>query len=70
MLQLAYDELVIRYGIDFAFEIVIFVLWQKQTLPKYAKEMTTNGHRFREGEWYCGGQLMNPLISQKQRRAC
>jgi uncharacterized protein (TIGR02270 family) len=56
--QMAYEELVIRYGIDFPFETDMLVSQQKQAVAKYAEWIKTNGHRFREGEWYFAGQLM------------
>jgi hypothetical protein len=56
--QLAYEELVIRYGIDFPFETDMLVVQQKQALAKYAEWVKANSSRFREGEWYFAGQLM------------
>jgi uncharacterized protein (TIGR02270 family) len=56
--QLAYEELVIRYGLDFPFETDMFVAQQKQALAKYADWIKANSSRFREGEWYFAGQLM------------
>jgi len=57
--QMAYEELVIRYGIDFPFETDMLVSQQKQAIAKYAEWIKTNGHRFREGEWYFAGQLIH-----------
>jgi hypothetical protein len=56
--QLAYEELVIRYGVDFPFETELFVTQQQQALAKYAEWIKANSSRFREGEWYFAGQLM------------
>ena len=56
--QMAYEELVIRYGIDFSFETDMLVSQQKQAIAKYSEWIKTNGSRFREGEWYFAGQLM------------
>jgi uncharacterized protein (TIGR02270 family) len=56
--QLAYEELVIRYGIDFPFETDMFVAQQKQAMAKYAEWIKANGSRFHVGEWYFAGQLM------------
>jgi uncharacterized protein (TIGR02270 family) len=56
--QLAYEELVIRYGVDFPFETDMFVAQQKQALAKYAEWIKANGSHFREGKWYFAGQLM------------
>ena len=57
--QMAYEEFVIRYGIDFPFETDMLVSQQKQAIAKYAEWIKTNGHRFREGEWYFAGQLIH-----------
>ncbi len=57
--QLAYEELVIRYGVDFPFETDMFVAQQKQALAKYAEWIKVNGSRFREGKWYFAGQVMS-----------
>jgi hypothetical protein len=57
--QLAYEELVIRYGIDFPFETDMFVVQQKKAIANYAEWIKTNGKRFRDGEWYFAGQLMS-----------
>ncbi len=56
--QLAYEELVIRYGIDFPFETDMFVAQQKQAIAKYREWIDANGSRFHEGKWYYTGQLM------------
>jgi uncharacterized protein (TIGR02270 family) len=56
--QLAYEELVIRYGVDFPFETDMFVAQQKQAIAKYAEWIKANGSRFKEGAWYFAGQLM------------
>jgi len=57
--QLAYEELVIRYGADFLFETDMFVAQQKQALAKYEEWIKANASHFREGKWYFAGQLMN-----------
>ncbi|MDL1968977.1 MAG: HEAT repeat domain-containing protein [Deltaproteobacteria bacterium] len=56
--QMAYEEFVIRYGIDFPFETDMLVSQQKQALKKYAEWIKTNGRCFLEGEWYFAGKLM------------
>ncbi|MBN1931342.1 MAG: HEAT repeat domain-containing protein [Desulfobacterales bacterium] len=56
---LAYEELVIRYGIDFPFETDMFVVEQKKAIAQYKDWIKTNEHRFREGEWYFAGKLMS-----------
>jgi len=55
--QLAYEELVIRYDIDFPFETDMFVFEQKQAIAKYAEWVKENGSRFQPGEWYFVGTL-------------
>ena len=55
--QLAYEELVIRYGIDFPFETDMFVVHQRQALDKYTQWTKSNAGRFREGRWYLAGQI-------------
>jgi len=57
--QMAYEEFVIRYGIDFPFETDMLVSQQKQAIAKYAEWIKTNGSRFRDGEWYFAGQLVH-----------
>jgi uncharacterized protein (TIGR02270 family) len=57
--QMAYEEFVIRYGIDFPFETDMLVSQQKQAIAKYAEWIKTNGSSFREGEWYFAGQLIH-----------
>jgi uncharacterized protein (TIGR02270 family) len=57
--QLAYEELVIRYGIDFPFETDMLVTQQKQAIAKYAEWIKANGSRFQPGKWYFAGQLMS-----------
>jgi uncharacterized protein (TIGR02270 family) len=56
--QLAYKELVIRYGVDFPFKTDMFVAQQKQVIAKYAEWIKANSSRFKEGAWYFAGQLM------------
>jgi uncharacterized protein (TIGR02270 family) len=57
--QMAYEEFVIRYGIDFPFETDMLVSQQKQAIGKYAEWIKTNGSRFRDGDWYFAGQLIH-----------
>jgi hypothetical protein len=54
--QLAYEELVIRYGADFPFETDMRVSQQKQAIAKYAEWIQANIKRFREGEYYFAGR--------------
>jgi uncharacterized protein (TIGR02270 family) len=55
--QLAYEEFVIRYGIDFPFETDMFVTDQKQALAKYTEWIEANASQFKPGKWYFAGQL-------------
>lgn len=57
--NLAYEELVIRYGIDFSLEIDMFVVEQKKAIAKYAEWIKANEARFQPGKWYFSGQLMH-----------
>lgn len=56
--KLAYEELVIRYDIDFPFETDMFVIEQKKAIAKYAEWIKANEARFQPGKWYFNGQLM------------
>lgn len=57
--QLAYEELVIRYNIDYCFETDMLVSEQKQVLAKYAEWIEANSQYFIPGRWYFAGQLLN-----------
>jgi uncharacterized protein (TIGR02270 family) len=54
--QLAYEELVIRYGVDVPFETDMFVAQQRQALTKIGQWVQSTGNRFQEGTWYFAGQ--------------
>jgi hypothetical protein len=54
--QLAYEELVIRYGVDVPFETDMLVAQQKQALTKIGQWVQANTNRFQEGTWYFAGQ--------------
>jgi hypothetical protein len=56
--QLAYEELVIRYGVDIPFETDMPVRQQQDAIAKWKSWVTTNEGRFKPGEWYLGGQLL------------
>ena len=56
--QLVYEELVIRYGIDFPFETDMLVSQQKQAIAKYSEWIKANVGSFQEGKWYFAGKLM------------
>jgi uncharacterized protein (TIGR02270 family) len=55
--QLAYEELVIRYGADIPFETDMPIKQQHAAIAKWKEWVTANGERFKPGEWYLGGQL-------------
>ncbi|HIJ88253.1 MAG TPA: hypothetical protein HPP97_11335 [Desulfuromonadales bacterium] len=54
--QLAYEELVIRYDINFPFEADLFVIDQLRVLQDMTQWVTANGSRFQCGDWYFAGQ--------------
>lgn len=56
--QLAYEELVIRYDIDFSFEVDMFVSEQLLVLQDINQWVAANSGRFRSGDWYFAGQQM------------
>ena len=55
--QLAYEEFVIRYNIDFPFETEMPVVKQKQSIAKYEQWVKENENRFNKGQWYFAGKL-------------
>lgn len=57
--QLAYEEMVTRYGVDFPFEADMPVKKQKQALGKYMEWMNSQDNRFQAGRWYFGGRLIS-----------
>ncbi len=57
--QLAYEELVIRYGQDFPFEADMLVTRQQQVLADISRWVSTEGTRFKEGIWYFAGQPLS-----------
>ncbi|MFA7060613.1 MAG: hypothetical protein WC156_07330 [Pedobacter sp.] len=56
--QLAYEELVIRYDVDFPFEADMFVAQQKRVLKAISQWVGSNSSRFKEGAWYFAGRLI------------
>ena len=62
--QLAYEELVIRYGADIPFETDMPVTQQQAAIAKWKGWVTANEGRFRPGEWYLGGQIVG--VSNKK----
>ncbi len=57
--QLAYEELVIRYGGDFPFETEMFVGRQLEALAKYQEWINLNESRFQPGVWYFAGRPLS-----------
>ncbi|HIF59885.1 MAG TPA: hypothetical protein EYQ26_10440 [Rhodospirillales bacterium] len=56
--QLAYQELVIRYGMDIPFEADLLVRKQLLVLPKIASWVIENDKKFQPGQWYFAGKLI------------
>ena len=56
--QLAYEELVIRYNVDFPFETDMFVAQQRKVLAKYAEWIKANENKFKPGKWYFAGRFL------------
>ena len=57
--QLAYEELVIRYGVDFPFEANMYVTQQKRIIKDIARWVAANSTRFQPGAWYFAGQVIS-----------
>jgi hypothetical protein len=55
--QLAYEELVVRYGADIPFETDMPIQRQREVIAKWRGWATVNEEHFKSGEWYLGGQL-------------
>ena len=56
--KLAYEELVIRYGIDFRFETEMFVKDQIAAIKQYESWLEANPNKFEHGKWYFHGKLI------------
>lgn len=56
--QLAYEELVIRYAEDIAFETDMPVHQQQEAIGKWKSWATANKGRFTPGGWYLCGELV------------
>ncbi len=56
--QLAYEELVIRYDVDFPFEADMRVVDQLRLLVDMAQWVAANSGRFQSGEWYFAGHIV------------
>jgi len=57
--RLAYEEMVIRYGIDIPFETDMPVAQQKMVLAQFANWVHAKGSLFQEGTWYFAGNRMS-----------
>lgn len=56
--QIAYEELVVRYGIDVPFETDMAVAEQMQALEKLEAQIGQGRQRWQEGCWYFAGRVM------------
>lgn len=56
--KLAYEELVIRYGINFPFETDMLVKDQIVAIEQYEGWVKNNPNKFVEGKWYFNGSLI------------
>jgi len=57
--QIAYEELVIRYGLDIAFETDMPVREQKVALAQYENLIGQRTQEFKPGRWYFGGRMIS-----------
>lgn len=55
--QIAYEELVVRYGIDAPFETDMTVSDQLKALEALEVQIGQGAHRFKEGFWYFAGRV-------------
>ncbi|VFQ44903.1 hypothetical protein MSL71_25600 [Desulfoluna butyratoxydans] len=58
--EAAYEELAIRYAVDFSFDLRMPVEAQLNALEKYEAWNQAVTDRFEPGEWYAGGNIMEP----------
>ena len=56
--QFAYEELVIRYKVDFPFETDMFVAQQKQAIVQYEQWVQAHESDFQPGKWYFAGTVI------------
>jgi uncharacterized protein (TIGR02270 family) len=56
--QFAYEEFVIRYGVDFPFEVDMLVAQQQEAVGKYTAWSQANRGHFQEGGWHFAGHLL------------
>ena len=56
--SLAYEELVIRYGIDVPFETEMRVKEQKEQIRAIARLCRSSEASFQPGDWYFAGTLI------------
>ena len=57
--QLAYEELVIRYDVDFPFEADLFVVDQLRILDEVDRWVAVTAGRFQAGAWYFAGKMIS-----------
>jgi uncharacterized protein (TIGR02270 family) len=53
----AHEELVIRYGKDFPFELEMTVAQQQKAMGEYRGWIASEAGRFQPGKWYFAGQI-------------
>ena len=58
--QLAYEELVIRYGVDFSFEPDMPVARQKDIIGDMERWAASGAGKFKDGLWYFAGRALAP----------
>jgi uncharacterized protein (TIGR02270 family) len=57
--NIAYEELVIRYGLDIAFETDMTVREQKAAVAQYEGLIAQRQQEFKPGRWYFGGRMIS-----------
>ena len=55
----AFEELVIRYNLDFEFDTELFVFEQRKALKEIDDWVRSYGQRFDSGVWYFAGQVLD-----------
>lgn len=56
--QMAYEELVVRYNADFAFETDMPVADQVEAIAAYRAWVAEQKNRFNDGQWYFSGRIL------------
>jgi hypothetical protein len=65
--KLAYEELVIRYGIDFPFDVQMTAEQQLHAIEMYMIRLKNNPDGFQDGAWYYNGRLMEEDCAEDTR---